>query len=230
MQEFITKITEKKHLTEHTIEISVDLTSPSDIVFKAGQFMQFKFGSVMRSYSIISVPTETNTKLAFCIELLEDGVGSEVLKNAHIGDEIIMRGPSGIFTFNQFDRNVFFVATGVGVAPFASIIPTAFSTGFNGNAHLLFGVRHEEDVFYFDRFNHMRSIYQNFKFTPMLSQPKSHWPGEVGRVTTYLDVAYEYYKDYLFYICGGIEMIKDTRSVLIKKGHNPKDIKLEIFV
>lgn len=230
MQEYTAKISHKKHLTEHVIELFIELVSPSDIQFKPGQFMQFKIGTVMRSYSITSIPTETNTTLGFCIELVENGVGSLMFQKANVGDEVVVRGPSGIFTFSQFDRNVSFVATGVGVAPFTSIIPSILSAGYTGNVHLLFGVRHEEDVFYFDKFTHLQSLYPNFKFTPMLSQPRSHWPGEVGRVTTYLDVAYEYYKDNMFYICGGMEMIKDTRALLIKKGHNPKDIKLEIFV
>ncbi len=228
MREFETIIREIRYLTQDVIELTVDLTSPGQIIFEAGQFMDFRFGKDVRSYSIVSVP-DNNTSLQFCIEMLPNGVGSNFFRAAKIGDKLLINGPMGIFTVTDHTRDIFFVATGVGVAPFASMIPDMLGKGFTARAQLLFGIRHEENVFFFDRFRHLQAIYPNFKFVPLLSQPKSHWPGELGRGSTYLDVAYEYHKNSVFYVCGGMEMIKDVRALLLKKGHNSKDIKLEIF-
>ena len=229
MQEFETKISSIKNLTAHDIELVVELQSPASVVFQAGQFMQFKIGEVYRSYSISCMPNIVNNSLQFCIGLFETGVGSNFFRQAKVGDIIDMRGPFGVFVFKDFNRNVTFVATGVGVAPFSSIIPDMLTKGYSGNVKLLFGVRHEEDIFYFDKFSHLSSLYPNFKFLPMLSRPKSHWPGETGRVTNYLDAHFQNLKDNLFYVCGGMEMIKDTRAILLKNNHPTKEIKLEIF-
>ncbi len=228
MQEYAGTINELRFLTQNILEVEILLTSPGDIVFKAGQFMNFVFPGGVRSYSLVSVP-DHNSNIKFCVELLEHGVGSDFFRRAHVGDAVTMRGPQGIFTIDDTSKNLFFVAVGVGIAPFASMIPDVLGKGFVGAAHLLFCVRHEEDVFYFDRFNHLQHIYPNFKFTPILSQPKSHWPGEVGRVTSYLDVAYEYYRDNLFYVCGGSEMVRETKDLLVKKGHASPEVRLEIF-
>ena len=229
MQEYQTQVREITYLTSNTLELAVDLRSPDALQFTAGQFMQFKIGEHFRSYSITSVP-DHNQSLKFCIKLLPKGVGSDFVRELKVGDIVTMRGPSGIFTFTHFDRDAFLVATGVGVAPFASMIPDMLSRGFTGFVKLLFGVRHEEDVFYFDRFSHLSAVYSNFKFIPTLSQPRSHWPGEVGRVTTFLDIHYPSHEQYLFYLCGGMDMIKDARHILQQKKHPVRDIKLEIFV
>ena len=211
-----------------TLEVTVDLVEPISTRFTAGQFMQFKIGSVLRSYSIINVP-DHNRFLKFCVGLLDNGEASDFFRSAKIGQELFMRGPSGIFSIENFSKNSFFVAGGVGIAPFCSMIPDMLARSYEGKAHLLFGVATEDDIFYFDRFNHLHNLYPNFTFTPIVSRPQLHWPGETGRVTTYLDVAYEYYKDYLYYICGSSEMVKDARDLLLKKGQNIADIKLEIF-
>lgn len=230
MQEYLTRVSEIKYLTQHVLELSVDLILPDTILFKAGQFMQFILGpQQFRSYSIVSVPDHNRT-LKFCVELVPGGAGSAFVKSLSVGSEVKMRGPLGVMTFDFFERDACFIAGGVGIAPYASMIPDMLSRGYSREAHLLFGVRNEENVFYFDRFNHLATMYQNFKFTPILSRPEMHWPGEVGRVTTYLDVAYERYRDRLFYICGGMDLVKDVRSLLLRKGHKPTDIKLEIFV
>jgi ferredoxin-NADP reductase len=229
MQEFTGRIVIKKFLTLRVIEFEVELDTYSALEFTPGQFMQFKFGAQFRSYSIVSVPSQDGPRLRFCAELLEHGVASEFFRRAEVGAGVELRGPSGNFIFDNFSTNIFMIATGVGVAPFVSMIPDALARGFENKMHLLFGVRTEEDVFYFERFSHLASMYQNFKFTPILSRPKSHWPGEVGRVTTYVDVAYEYYTDYFFYLCGGIEAVKDLRALLQRKGHSQDRVKLEIF-
>ena len=229
MQQYKAKMIEKKHLTMNVLEVTAELMVPDTILFLAGQFMQLQIGGELKAYSILDIP-DHNKSLKFCVSLIAAGKASEFFKTAKVGDEIDMRGPVGNFTAEDFSKNYFFVATGVGVAPFASMIPDMLGRGYNGKCRLLFGLRHEEDVFYFDRFTHLQSLYPNFTFTPTLSQPKSHWPGEVGRVTTYIDVAYEYYKDYLFYVCGWQEMVRDTKDLLLKRGHDPLKIKVEIFV
>jgi ferredoxin-NADP reductase len=191
--------------------------------------MQFKIGADFRAYSIASPPRDGNNQLTFCIQLIEAGIGSQFVKQLAPGSQLSMRGPLGVFTVKDQTRNLCFVATSVGVAPFVSMLSDVLAREFAGQLTLIFGVRSEEDTFYFDKFNHLMRFHPNFKFVPLLSRPKSHWPGEVGRVTTYVDVHYEEYKDHLMYLCGNQAMVADAREILQKHGHPMKDIKLEIF-
>ena len=229
MHEYLTQVTQIKYLTLNVVELSVKLVAPIDLDYRAGQFMDFKIGSVFRSYSLASPPTVNEQQVNFCIKLEPQGVGSDFVRNLKIGSDIVMKGPAGNFIIRDFNRPIFFVATGVGIAPFAAMIPDMLVRGYKENVRLLFGVRSEEDVFYYDRFNRLAKQYENFKFIPILSRPHSHWPGETGYVTTYIEVDYPYYKDYIFYVCGSKNIVMDMRTLLLKLGHGPDNIKLEIF-
>lgn len=231
MEKILTQVVSLKYLTQKIVELHVRLEAPNIVRFKAGQFMQFHIHGVYRSYSIVSAPTGLDETLVFCIELIPGGVGSEFVKNLKPGDEVVMHGPLGVLGVKEkeMERDLFFVATGVGIAPFVSILTDLFTRGYGGEANLLFGLRNEENVFYYDKFNTLAKNHPRFKFLPILSRPESHWPGEVGRVTTYLEVHYEQFRDRLFYLCGSKEMVTDTRAVLIAQGHDAKAIHLEIF-
>lgn len=229
MQEYLTQVTAVKHLTLDVIELQVQLVLPSELSFQAGQFMEFKIGDQYRCYSFANPPIPDNPRLTFCIKLEPQGLGSDYIRQLKVGSEVTMRGPNGFFIVDDFNQPVFLVASGVGVAPFVSIISDLLVRGFKPKVHLLFGVRSEENVFYYERFNKLAKQYDNFRFVPVLSRPQSHWPGETGYVTTYLEVGYVNYKDYLFYLCGSKAMVSDARAVLLKVGQEAKKIKTEIF-
>ncbi len=231
MQTYLTEVTAIKYLTANIVELHVRLVPPEPMAFTAGQFMQFDCNGTWRSYSITSVPTGTDVTLTFCVKLIPEGVGSTFVRGLEVGGSVTMRGPLGVFAVKEidFNRNLCFVATGVGIAPFYSMIPDLLTRGYVHAVTLVFGVRSEEDVFYFDKFSSLEKLHPNFGFIPMLSQPKSHWPGETGRVTTYVDSAFERFSDRLFYLCGSQEMVTNMRALLLKKGHHAHDIHLEIF-
>ncbi len=224
-----TKVLSKKSIAPNVVELAVELVEPGKIVFTAGQFMQFEIGTQLRSYSIVSAPGDRKD-LSFCIELVKEGLGSEFVRNLKEGDLISMKGPFGVFTLKDFQKSAAFVATGVGVAPFKPMIEEALKYGYKKPVLLLFGIRTQDDAIYFEDFHKLSSEYKNFEFIPILSKPNGkEWNGETGRVTLFLETNYEKYKDRLFYLCGGMQMIKDARGVLLEKGHSPLNIKLEIF-
>lgn len=228
MQEFLTNVEDVKYLTMDVAELAVNLVIPSSISFEAGQYMQFKMSDSARPF-YIAVPPDGNRRLKFCIGLKGDGMVAQFVRGLRTGDQIVMQGPAGSLTFRDFSRNAFFVASGLGVIPFASLAPDMLARGYRGKIHLLFGLEDEDSVFYFDRFGQLASLYPNFKFTPLLASPKSHWPGEVGRLTTYLDIHDSYHRGDLIYLCGDPEVVRRCRELLLSKGHKPEDIKTEVF-
>ncbi len=229
MREYLTQVTQLKHLTLDIVELDVQLVEPTELAYRAGQYMLFKIGGTTRSYSLAIPPLLDSPRLTFCIKLEPQGLGSDFVRQLKVGDEVQMTGPEGAFIVEDFNRAAFFVATGVGIAPFTAMIPDMLSRGYREKVQLLFGVRSEENVFYYDRFNRLAKQYDNFKFVPVLSRPQSHWPGETGFVTTYLEVGYPHFKDNIFYLCGSNTMVDDARKVLLKVGHDPKQIRQEIF-
>jgi NAD(P)H-flavin reductase len=226
--QFKAEVLDKKKLTEKITELNLKLIEPASIQFKAGQFVQFLIDSQKRSYSIISVPKQ-NDGISFCVDISPMGVGSNFVENLKKGDELLLEGPLGVFVVKPADKDLLFVATGAGIAPFKSMILNLLDSGFDKNVVLLFGLRAEPDIFYFDFFERLSQKHKNFNFIATLSQPSENWQGQKGRVTAYLQQNYEQYKNCTAYICGSIEMVKDVRALLIEKGTQPTDIKIEIF-
>jgi ferredoxin-NADP reductase len=232
MQLLSAEVTGKKQIAAGTLELSVRLIDPPAVTFAAGQFMEFKIGDSYitdRSYSIISLPATQNSELKFCIELIPGGVGSTFVSNLKIGDRFKMEGPFGIFTVKDFDHDAFFVATGVGVSPFVSMIPDMLARGFSRPVTLLFGARHETDILYKDFFDDLAKQHKNFNYIISLTQAKDGWSGLAGRVTSYLEKNYPAVPKSRYYICGGMEMVRDVRTLLLKLGQPHDEIALEVF-
>ncbi len=118
-------IIKNKKLTEDVFELTCK--TEEFFEFKAGQFITIKIEDAetpcFRAYSISSRPKEKSTEFQLCIKAVENGRGSNWLKRRKENDSINFMGPNGKFTFKTTnEREVLFVAAGVGIAPFKSII------------------------------------------------------------------------------------------------------------
>ncbi|MEK7625163.1 MAG: FAD-dependent oxidoreductase [Patescibacteria group bacterium] len=197
---------------------------PAGFEHKAGQFVQFQIPAaddfVLRSYSISSPPAAD--WLEFCIKLVPGGKASEYLARLNDVDKLNISGPRGLFVCRDVSAPRYFVATGTGIAPLMAMIEDESG---GGEINLLFGVRHEKDLFWVDRFESARLKNPKFNFQITLSQGSDAWAGLRGRVTEHLkvDPAGQYY------LCGKMEMVKDVRNILLEAGVNTKSIHFEIF-
>lgn len=229
------EVISKKKLAEDIYELDVRLLDGASMEFKAGQCVGFHLGhneadpKDKRLYSIASLPVN-GKDLSFCVDVSPMGGGSKFVLGLKPKDTMLLEGPYGGFTVSGEPQNLLFISTGVGVAPFRSIVPDLLQSGYPKDVTLLFGVRSEKNKFYFDFFEELSNNYENFFFFPALSQPEGKWNGIKGRVTDFLAQNIEGYKGQKAYICGGTEMIKDVRAQLLAAGWSAKDIKLEIFV
>src|SRR5687767_13429042 len=124
--------------------------------FKPGQFVTLdlpiheKPNKRWRSYSIASWPDGSNV-FELLIVLLEGGAGTTYLFNEiKEGSELIYRGAQGVFTLPQvIDKDMFFVCTGTGIAPFRSMASHIQLHNIpHKNIYLIFGCRTQKDLLY----------------------------------------------------------------------------------
>lgn len=229
MTELTATVSEIRRLAPNTLEVDFSLPAAAPFPFKAGQFVQFSIGGLWRSYSIVTQPPGSGS-LTFCIGIVEGGRASAYFgRDIKIGDELLLRGPSGVFTFTDFSRDALFVATGVGIAPFLSMARDMLARGYRKQLELLFGVRSQSESFYFDELGSLAGRYPNFTFRPCLSRPESSWQGFSGRVTAWLGRHPAAYLGRIAYVCGGMGAVKDVRQLLLSQGFPQKDLKLELF-
>ena len=126
-------------------------------------------------------------------------------------------------------KDLLFIATGVGIAPVRSVIFDLLNKTFPNNIKLLFGLRSEQDIFYYDVFEKLADQHQNFSFIPMLSKPQGEWAGQKGTVTDYLKSHTDIIRNQVSFICGSQAMVTDVRDILLRSGRSSGDIKQEIF-
>lgn len=213
---YTVNILNKENLTGDVISLSV--AKPKDFNYVAGQFTQFYIPDasnekkeVLRSYSIVSIPTDKDLK--FCIKLVPNGKAGEYLKKIKTGEELKIGEALGRFVNMDTKNSLYFIATGVGVAPIMSIIQNELINKKTMQPlFLFFGVRSEKDIFWADKLEELKEKYKNFNYKLTLSQPSSDWSGDKGRVTEHLPQKTE--KTSQFFICGNMAMITDVTRFL----------------
>ncbi len=225
---YVTRLLRKNYLTKDVLELMFE--KPDGFEYRAGQFVQWEIPSgdksVFRSYSLSSSPEDHF--LQFCLKLLPAGKASSLAASIAAGSELRFHGPMGNFTNTQ-KRPLYFVATSAGIAPIISIIRDELEhKKTEAEVRLLFGVRSEDDIFWQDRLEDLKSRFNNFTFHITLSQPKpdNGWGGLRGHVTNHI---LHHLVNHNFYLCGNAAMVKDVRQALIKNSISQEQIHFEIF-
>lgn len=193
----------RKWLDEETFELIC--TRPEGFEFVAGQHVTIRQGGDEREYSILSSP-DANT-LHFLIKRINQGRLSRVLAELDSGEELSMSQAKGYLVYRPTDRPVYFVATGVGIAPFVAMAASGIRDFI-----LLHGAREASGLFY-----RKELLLAARRYIPCLSGT-----GRSG--VNMLDLHRGYVTDYIdrnlkpgtydFYLCGSMAMIRDMTHLL----------------
>jgi CDP-4-dehydro-6-deoxyglucose reductase len=218
------------------------LQMPDDqrLHFEAGQFitMDLPIGEKRlqrwRSYSIADAPTPDGTReLELCIVRSEHGEGTKYLFDAaQEGSPLRFKGPDGAFTLpSNIDKDLVFICTGTGVAPFRSMIRDLIASGKpHRGIHLIFGTRFEDGILYRQEFEALQQTLPGFRYDVALSRAPD-WPGHKGYVhQVYMEQYQDLRPDVAFYICGWSNMIDEAvANLMTKLGYDRKQIHFELY-
>ncbi|OIO41925.1 hypothetical protein AUJ62_01700 [Candidatus Pacearchaeota archaeon CG1_02_32_21] len=229
-QRFSSTILGIEKLTENVKHFS--LSVPKGFDFIPGQYVSIimdnpgKGIKLRRPYSIVSSLKECKDgSIELCIKILENGNITPLLNKLKRGDKIECLGPLGNFKISEEskDKSVIFVSTGVGIAPFMSMIPSLLEinkkNGVKKEIVLLIGYRNNKDILYDKSLKELSKKYPDFSYHTILSKSGN---GEDGRVQKLVEEHFDKEADY--YLCGLKNMINSVRSILIKKGVEMKSI------
>lgn len=225
-------------VTQNVIETPsvniVKLKFARPMEFEPGQWVylyaQREGNEVKKPYSIASPPSMMkNRAMELCIKRIENGFMSNFLCDLKKGDALKITGPYGVFGIKDNSNDKIFVATGSGIAPFRSMIPTLLENDFAKDIWLFFGVRTESDIIYNSFFSSLQSAKKNFHFVPILSR-QPHWKGEKGHVQDVLPKYLDSAENKDVYICGLIPMIDEVASVLEELKFKKSQLHFEKYV
>jgi CDP-4-dehydro-6-deoxyglucose reductase len=206
--------------------------------FRAGQFvtMDLPIGEKRlqrwRSYSIANAPDGSNS-LELCIVRSSEGLGSKFLfDEVQEGSALKFKGPDGGFVLPEvIEKDLVFICTGTGIAPFRSMILDLKKSGKkHRNIHLIFGARHESDILYREEFEALTRSMPGFRYDVALSQAPD-WPGWKGHVHQVYMAAYGSPRpDVDFYLCGWSAMIDDAvANLIVKAGYAREQLHYELY-
>ena len=107
-----------------------------------------KSNPVHRYYSLASPPSQTS-RLDLLLSVADQGPGSSYLFKLTQGEEIQFTGPNGSFCLREDERrDILFVATGTGIAPFRSMLHSLLDRPITNMVTLFWGLRSEGDLYY----------------------------------------------------------------------------------
>lgn len=222
-----------------TKQFWIQVPEVESIDFRAGQFVIMdlpiheKRLKRWRSYSIANAPDGTNV-LEFSIVKLEGGLGSTYLfEEAEVGTEIKFKKPVGVFTLpaDVSDKNLVFICTGTGVAPFRSMIFDLLNKEKSFKSlHLIFGTRTEEGILYREEFEKLAAERTDFSYDVALSRAKSDDFHEGYIHQIYQEKYKEKKADVKFYLCGWSQMVDEAVANLTEEiGFEKSQVIFELY-
>ena len=214
-------------LTHDVRELELSLLAPDSIEFKAGQWISLDVWHpklkqhVQRQYSIASPPSQSQ-QITLLFNRVPDGPGSNYLFSLQKGDTLKFQGPNGSFYLQENPgRDLVFVATGTGMAPFRSMLYPFLEQPEAGTLKLYWGLRSQRDLYYQSELEILAQRHPHFSLVITLSRPESGWNGSIGRVTTLVENNISSVNNLTFFLCGNGGMIRDTTDIIRTKGLCP---------
>ncbi len=238
LQKFSAKFSERKILNDKFQVLRFELTQPNRLFFRAGQYILLTVPTTpqKKSYSIASAPDMHNA-IDLLVDIQPQGHGTKYLSSIEPGETVEFMAPVGLFVVPPVDseigaaeKELVFVATGSGIAPFKSMLEDLLITQNDQRKMTLYwGMRYPQDQFWFNEFAQLAQQHANFSFHPTLSRPPESWQLCRGRVTDCLAVHSIPVAEAGYYVCGSSDMITDVKDVLTQKGVPAQHIHHEKF-
>lgn len=218
--------------------IFLEVPAVQQFDFQAGQFITLdlpigdKRLQRWRSYSLANAPDGSNL-LELCIVRSSDGAGSRYLfEQTEPGSILRFKGPDGGFVLpEKIERDLVFICTGTGVAPFRSMLLDLQRSGKAHRAlHLIFGTRYESSILYREELAALAQDLPGFRYDIVLSR-QPEWAGQQGYVhAVYLERYRTVRPDVDFYICGWSNMIDEAvANLLITLGYDRTQVHYELY-
>ena len=207
------KVIELDHKTEYVFSLKVQ--RPNCEIMPGQCFNVGIPGmGINREYSIYSNPDEPY--LEFLIRKVNCGIVSLALSKLKVNDELEIDGPYGEFRISPLNllKEVYFIATGTGIAPFHSFVKTYQELNYK----LIHGIRYPNEQY--DLNDYKRECY-----VPCISSSSDV---KTKRVTDYLKNN-KIPLNSQVYICGNRNMIVEVVEELLNQGLNGSQIITEVF-
>jgi len=192
------------------------------VQYTAGQFIELTVRhdnpderGVKHWFTLSSSPTDELLSITTKFTSGRSSTFKNALFGLESGAQLQMSDPMGDFVLPKLIQTpLIFVAGGIGITPFHSILRWLTDTKETRPIKLIYGVNNEDEIVFMDTFARAK-IHP----TIVVNEPSEAWGGERGRITAELILGLEdFNEDTLIYVSGPEPMVEALHKDLHKAG------------
>ena len=184
-----------------------------------------------RTFSLASSPGESHVMVA---TRLTGSPFKKALAALERGTAASMDGPSGRFVFDAPGTlPVVFLAGGIGITPFRSMIKFAMERKLPHRILLVYSNRTPEDAAFLDEMKHCADTRENFRLLATMTQPEkssANWNGQTGHIDAdFLRKNVRYLPEAICYVAGPPRFVGAMKQSLQDAGVPKELVQAEEF-
>jgi ferredoxin-NADP reductase len=234
---YASRLLNRVEIAEGTIAFHFE--KPTGFDFKPGQSADLTLpnppetdaeGNV-RTFSIASAPFEDQLMFA---TRMRDTAFKRSLKKMPLGTVVKMDSAMGSFTLHKNSaKPAVFLAGGIGVTPFSSIVRQADHDRAPHKLYLFYSNRRPEDAPFVEVLQNLEKTNPQFRFIATMTEmrrSKKTWNGETGRIDQEMLSKYlNELRGPIYYVAGPPALVSGMRKMLVASGVDEDDIRSDEF-
>jgi ferredoxin-NADP reductase len=234
---YASRLLNRVEVAEGTIAFHFE--KPTGFDFKPGQSADLTLpnppetdaeGNV-RTFSIASAPFEDQLMFA---TRMRDTAFKRSLKKMPLGTVVKMDSAMGSFTLHKNSaKPAVFLAGGIGVTPFSSIVRQADHDRAPHKLYLFYSNRRPEDAPFVEVLQNLEKTNPQFRFIATMTEmrrSKKTWNGETGRIDQeMLSKDLNELRGPIYYVAGPPALVSGMRKMLVASGVDEDDIRSDEF-
>ena len=234
---YLVKLKDRRQVAERTMAFQFE--KPEGFTFKAGQSIDMTLMNPPetdregngRAFSIASDPDEA---LLLVATRMRDTAFKRVLGTMPIGSQVKIEGPFGnLVLHNDQARAGVFLAGGIGITPFRSILLRAARKQLPHRLFLFYANRRPEDAPFLQELEALQRLNPSYIFIPTMtdmSRSDRPWLGETGVINQ--EMLAKHLKSAaapIYYMAGPPGVVEVMRTLLNGMRVDDGDIRTEEF-
>ena len=238
MPRLMTPLIERTEVAEGTMAFALE--RPTGFEFTAGQFVIMVLPNPphtdaegnRRVFSIASPPQDTR-RLVITTRMTGTAF-KRSLAEVPLGTPVDLSGPAGTFGLHaDASLPVVFIAGGIGITPFRSILHDAVSRHLPHRITLIYSNRTPAGTAFHDEFVRLAQTHSNLTYVPTMTQADKAaqpWDGERRPVTAdFLRSHIAEIPTAMFYLAGPPGLVAGVTKTLSDAGADPARVHCEEF-
>ena len=238
MPRFQSKLIDRFQVADGTMAFAFE--RPSGFEFTAGRFLTVTLPDPLytdekgnrRTFSIASPPQDAG-RLLIATRMTGSAL-KRSLAEAPLGAAISLFGPSGCFTLHEdADVPAVFVAGGIGITPFRSILLDAAARSLPHAITLIYSNRAPEGAAFYTELLELAGRLPNLRFVPTMTNAEGSappWTGERRLVNAgFLRETVGDMTAPIFYLAGPPGLVAAVSKAVLEAGADPEHLRSEEF-